>query len=156
LIHHRVRRHNFGGRQVQILNRWCLHNCDKTRMEIMCDYSLEAYRSRPAREGEQYVTHRFSSGTVGFIAPGDATTAVCMAYDTKLMLEDIPESTRTTLGIAANEVVTFARLDSDFFQDGVRFANGAQILLQRLGPGVKASVVDALVAPQKQQKSVTA
>jgi hypothetical protein len=126
------------------------------RMEIMCDYSLEAYRSRPAREGEQYVTHRFSSGTVGFIAPGDATTAVCMAYDTKLMLEDIPESTRTTLGIAANEVVTFARLDSDFFQDGVRFANGAQILLQRLGPGVKASVVDALVAPQKQQKSVTA
>ena len=36
------------------------------------------------------------------------------------------------------------------------FANGAQILLQRLGPGVKASVVDALIAPQKQQKSVTA
>jgi hypothetical protein len=125
-------------------------------MEIMCDYSLEAYRSRPAREGEQYVTHRFSSGTVGFIAPGDATTAVCMAYDTRLMLEDIPETSQTTLGVTAKEVVTFARLDSDFFQDGVRFANGAQILLQRLGPGVKASVVDALVAPHKEHKSVAA
>ncbi len=117
----------------------------------MCDYSLEAYRSRPAREGEQYVTHRLTSGTVGFIAPGDATTAVCMAYDTKLMLEDIPESTRTTLGIAAQEVVTFARLDSDFFQDGVRFANGSEISLQRLGTGVKALVVDALLTPFRQR-----
>jgi hypothetical protein len=79
-----------------------------------------------------------------------------MAYDTRLMLEDIPETSQTTLGVTAKEVVTFARLDSDFFQDGVRFANGAQILLQRLGPGVKASVVDALVAPHKEHKSVAA
>ena len=50
----------------------------------MCDYSLEAYRSRPAREGEHYTTHRFPSGAVGFIAPGDKVTAICMAYDTKL------------------------------------------------------------------------
>ena len=53
----------------------------------MCDYSLEAYRSRPARLGERYETHRFESHSIGFIAPGDPSTAVCMAYDTKLRLE---------------------------------------------------------------------
>ena len=35
----------------------------------MCDYSLEAYRSRPARLGERYETHRFESYSNGFIAP---------------------------------------------------------------------------------------
>jgi hypothetical protein len=29
----------------------------------------------------------------------------------------------------------------------VRFANGAQVTLQRLGPGVKGSVIDALMSP---------
>jgi hypothetical protein len=125
-------------------------------MGIMCDYSLEAYRSRPAREGEQYVTSRFTSGSVGFIAPGDTVTAICMAYDTRLTLENIPQAIRRALGVKAKELVTFARLESDFFKDGVRFANGAQVTLQRLGPGVKASVDDALVAPKKVRKTVFA
>ena len=43
----------------------------------MCDYSLEIYRSRPAVQGEQYTLHRFRSGTIGFVAPADCTTAVC-------------------------------------------------------------------------------
>jgi hypothetical protein len=37
--------------------------------ETMCDYSLEAYRSRPAQLGEQYETHQFLSYSIGFIAP---------------------------------------------------------------------------------------
>jgi len=57
----------------------------------MCDYSLETYRSRPAQVGERYETHQFPSFSVGFIAPGDPPTAVCMACDTKLTLEGIPE-----------------------------------------------------------------
>lgn len=114
----------------------------------MCDYSLEAYRFRPAREGEQYVTHRFMSGTVGFIAPGDPLTAVCMACDTKLELADIPEAAQAALAVTSAEPVTFTRLHG-VFQDGVRFANGAQISLQRLGPGVKAIVVNALSVPHR-------
>ena len=122
----------------------------------MCDYSLEAYRFRPAREGEQYVTSRFASGSVGFIAPGDTMTAICIAYDTRLKLENIPQAIQSALDVKAEELVTFARLESDFFHDGVRFANGAQVTLQRLGPGVKASVEDALLAPQKVRKTVFA
>ena len=110
----------------------------------MCDYSLEAYRSRPARIGEKYETHRFQSYSVGFIAPGDTSTAVCMAYDTKLRLEDVPKPVQKTYGVSADENVTFTRLESGPHHDGVRFANGAEVTLQVLGPGVKGFVLDAL------------
>ena len=111
----------------------------------MCDYSLEAYRTRPARQGEHYKTHRFPSGTVGFIAEGDTVTAICLAYDTKLNLDAIPQAVQEALGVQASEPVTFTRLETSLFQDGVRFVNGAEVSLQRLGTGVKAYVVDALL-----------
>jgi hypothetical protein len=113
----------------------------------MCDYSLELYRSRPAQVGESYETYRFPSGTVGFIAPGDASTAVCMAYDTRLRLERIPEAVRNACGVTADEDVTFTRLEADPCHDGVRFHNGGQVTVQRLGPGVKGYVIDALLSP---------
>ena len=97
----------------------------------MCDYSLEAYRSRPARVGERYETHRFESFSIGFIAPGDPSTAVCMAYDTKLRLEGIPEVIQRSLCASADEDVTFTRLEKGPHRDGVRFANGAEVALQR-------------------------
>lgn len=113
----------------------------------MCDYSLEMYRSRPAQAGETYETFRFPSGTVGFTAPGDTSTAVCMACDTRLRLEGIPETVRSAYGVAAEEDVTFARLEAGPHHDGVRFANGAQVTLQLLGPTVKARVLDTLTTP---------
>ena len=67
----------------------------------MCDYSLEHYRSRPARLGEKYETHLFESRSIGFIAPGDPTIAVCMACDTKLRLENIPEMVQRRQGVLA-------------------------------------------------------
>ena len=116
----------------------------------MCDYSLEFYRSRPARQGEKYQTYRFPSGSVGFIAPGDTSTAVCMACDMRLRLEGIPERVQQMRGVSANEDVTFVRLDSGWYRDGVRFANGAKANLQRLGPGVSAFVIDALLTPHRE------
>ena len=79
--------------------------------EIMCDYSLETYRSRPAQLGERYETREFESLSIGFIAPGDPRTAVCMAYDTKLRLEGIPERVQRAKCVSANEDVTFIRLE---------------------------------------------
>ena len=113
----------------------------------MCDFSLELYRSRPARVGERYETRRFPGGTVGFIAPGAVSTAVCMASDTHLRLEEISQVVQNACGVMADEDVTFTRLEIGQFHDGVRFANGAQVTLQRLGPGVKGYVIDALLSP---------
>jgi hypothetical protein len=114
-------------------------------MEVtMCDYSLEAYRSRPARLGEKYETHLFESHSIGFVAPGDPSTAVCMECDMKLRLEGIPERVQRTKRVSADEDVTFTRIEKGFHHDGVRFGNGAEVTLQELGPGVKGYLHDAL------------
>jgi hypothetical protein len=124
--------------------------------EAMCDYSLEAYRSRPAQLGERYETHQFPSYSIGFIAPGDASTAVCMAYDTKLRLVGISEIVRKRLGVSAKEDVTFTRLEAGPHHDGVRFANGAEATLQALGSGVQAYLTDSLLSPVRKTETVEA
>ena len=112
----------------------------------MCDYSLEAYQSRPAQLGERYETHRFESYSIGFVAPGDPSTAVCMECDMKLRLEGIPERVQRTKRVSANEDVTFTRIEKGVHHDGVRFGNGAEVTLQELGPGVKGHLYDALAS----------
>ena len=37
----------------------------------MCDFSLHAVRSRPAKVGDKLTTRMFSLGTTGFCAPED-------------------------------------------------------------------------------------
>ena len=109
----------------------------------MCDYSLEMYQSRPARAGERYETHRFHSGSIGFVSPGALDVAVCMACDTELELEHMPLPLQQALGLPEKAKATFVRLDLGPHHDGLRFANGAEISLQRLGPGVSAYMADA-------------
>jgi hypothetical protein len=50
----------------------------------MCDYSLQTVRSRPARVSDKLTTHHFNTGTIGFAAPEDANTAVCVLPGTEL------------------------------------------------------------------------
>lgn len=115
----------------------------------MCDYSLEMYRSRPALAGEQYDTMRFPSGSLGFVAAGDPHTAICMACDTTLELTKLPPELQSRIGVGETERVTFIRIEAGPYHDGVRFANGSEVTLQQLGPGVTARVVDSLVEPTK-------
>ena len=110
----------------------------------MCDYSLEHYQSRPARQGEEYVTNRFASGSIGFVVPGDQSVAICMTCDMRLMLHGLPILMRARLNVTDTEVVTFARLDTGLYRDGVRLSNSRTVSLQELGPGIKAQVIDAL------------
>ncbi len=122
----------------------------------MCDYSLEMYASRPAREGELYQTTRFPSGSLGLASPGDCGTAVCVQYDTRLEFENLPPSLRATLGLNPRETVAFVRLDVGTYRDGVRFANGKEITLQQLGPGVRATIVPAHVKAEPFEASPAA
>src|SRR5580693_5011282 len=50
----------------------------------MCDFSLQFARSRPAKIGDKLTTHNFGTGTRGFAAPDDPTTAVCLLPGTEL------------------------------------------------------------------------
>lgn len=111
----------------------------------MCDYSLEHYQSRPARKGEEYETTRFTSGSIGFIEPGNHSVAVCMACDTRIALRNLPPQLQTRLGVSESAIATFTRLETGLYRDGVRFANGNAVSLQELGTGVRAVIEDALV-----------
>jgi hypothetical protein len=114
----------------------------------MCDYSLEMYASRPARESERYVTTRFPSGSIGLASPGDCTTAVCVQYDTRLKLEGISSDLQTRLGVREDEEVIFARLEHGAYRDGIKFRNGKEISLQLLGSGVTVTALPAAAKPE--------
>lgn len=108
----------------------------------MCDYSLENYSSRPARDFERYETTRFASGSIGLASPGDCRTAVCVAYDTTLMLEKIPAELQARIGIGAVAEARFIRLDQGAYRDGIEFCNGKQASLQQLGVGVTVMMTE--------------
>jgi hypothetical protein len=53
----------------------------------MCDYSLHNVKSRPAKVGDKLTTHNFYTGTGGFAAPEDVSTAVCVLPGTELAFD---------------------------------------------------------------------
>ena len=55
----------------------------------MCDYSLQTVKSRPAKVGEKLKTRHFNTGTIGFAAPEDASTAVFVVPGTELALVEV-------------------------------------------------------------------
>ncbi len=109
----------------------------------MCDYSLEAYQSRPAAVGEKLTLGRFASGSMGFAAGTVCDTAVCIPAESKLLLQGIGEEIQKELGVGAVEEVVMTRLEERAYayKDGVRFSNGAELLLQRLNVGLAAVVM---------------
>jgi hypothetical protein len=118
--------------------------CKSSEEVEMCDYSLEVYGSRPAREGECYVTSRFPSGTIGLTSPEHASTAVCLNCDTALEISGIPDSMCRELGIKPDEDAVFVRLETGTYRDGIRFSNGAEVTLQKFPPGVGFAVKQLL------------
>jgi hypothetical protein len=105
----------------------------------MCDYSLHGLPNRLARDGEELVAHRFSTGAIGLTSPAELcravnstnTTekksfwsaikalifppvwpeapAVCIPPGARLRIMDIPVSLQHELGIGPDETVTFTQ-----------------------------------------------
>jgi hypothetical protein len=114
----------------------------------MCDYSLAGVPNRLAVEGEQLVVHPFPTGSVGLASPcsqllSKETPAVCIPPGARLRLRDIPQALQLRFGLNATEEVTFVQLSAEAYQyrDAVRFQNGREILLQRLGCGQQVEVL---------------
>jgi hypothetical protein len=107
----------------------------------MCDYSLEAYRSRPAAEGEKLTLERFPSGSMGFATGPSCDLAVCVPEATHLLVEGLGEGTQQAYGVGAVEQVVMTRLEGGLYKDAVRFSNGTEVLLQKLDRGLTAVIV---------------
>ena len=117
----------------------------------MCDYSLAHFPNRLAVEGEQLVVRRFDTLTMGLAPAGrnlkvglfSPCLSVCVPPGARLLLRDIPKDLQRRWGVTAVEEVTFVQLSAEAFihRDAVRFANGQEILLQRLQCGQRVDVL---------------
>jgi hypothetical protein len=107
----------------------------------MCDYSLEAYQSRPATTGEKLNLDRFPSGSMGFSAGPASDVAVCVLPDAQLRLEGLSETVQKAYGVGPVEEVVMTRLEAGPYKDAVRFSNGAEVVLQRLDRGLTVVIL---------------
>jgi hypothetical protein len=118
----------------------------------MCDYSLAALSNRLAVKGERLIVRRFPSGCLGMSSPQrrwyealfpSMAVAVCVPPGARLLLRSIPTNLQNQLEVSPTEEVTFVQRTADEFthRDGVRFANGREILLQQLECGQQVTVL---------------
>jgi len=112
----------------------------------MCDYSLHAIPNRLAVEGEELVTHRFPTTSIGMASEADlrkvtcqakaagswwaalkswlsspplrseAIPAVCIPPGARLKLTGVPDYLQKELGIGAEEEVTFVQLSASAYR----------------------------------------
>ena len=122
----------------------------------MCDYSLHSVKSRPARVGEKLRTHYFNTGTRGFAAPDEATTAVCVLPGTELAFAyPIRCSTSTLFGgnvrMVNHKTAIFRQVNKDnprTHHDALEFPDGQVVLLTLVFEGQEATVLQLPAQPE--------
>ena len=121
----------------------------------MCDYSLHSVKSRPAKVGDKLTTRNFNTGTRGFAAPEDASTAVCVLPGTELAFaRAVSCRPRGLLGWKASTVkqttAIFRQINKDVplaHHDALEFPNGRMVLLTDIGEGQEATVLQLPAQP---------
>jgi hypothetical protein len=126
----------------------------------MCDYSLHLVASRPATVGDKLVTTDFTrSITRGFSAVGEPDVAVCLLPGTEIAFEDDVQYDRafSLFGKARVEhkVARFRQVNMDdphVHHDALEFPGGQIVMVTRLMPGQRATVLQLPVTGQEQSR----
>ena len=121
----------------------------------MCDYSLHNVKSRPAKVGDKLTTHHFNTGTRGFAAPEDASTAVCVLPGTELAFAtQVRCRPNGFFGWKANTVnhttAIFRQINKDeplTHHDALEFPDGQIVLLTDLCGDQEATVLQLPAQP---------
>jgi hypothetical protein len=120
----------------------------------MCDYSLHAVASRPAKVGETLITTTFrGTSTRGFAAEGEPDVAVCMLPGTELAFaENVQYDNRWIWTRAINSRVgKFGAIEPDVphrHHDAIEFPDGSSVLVTQLCEGQRATVLQLPVGQQ--------
>ncbi|MEO8322055.1 MAG: hypothetical protein ABJA75_18805 [Bradyrhizobium sp.] len=113
----------------------------------MCDYSLHAIASRPARVGETLITTTFrGTSTRGFASENEAAVAVCMLPGTEVAFtRDVKYDNRwiwtRTLGWRVGKFNQIARDVADRHHDAIEFPDGSHVLVTQLCEGQHVTVL---------------
>ena len=113
----------------------------------MCDFSLHAVRSRPAKVGDKLTTRMFNLGTRGFSAPEDERMAVCLLPGTELSFAN--DVRRVIKWLWTERVIGFKTAifrqinlhNRATHHDALEFPNGEVVLLTLLEEGQQATVL---------------
>ena len=120
----------------------------------MCDYSLHAVASRPAKVGETLITTTFrGTSTRGFASESEPNVAVCMLPGTELAFaENVKYDNRWIWTRSINfRVGKFGQIDPDVphrHHDAIEFPDGSRVLVTQLCEGQRASVLQLPVVNQ--------
>ncbi len=127
----------------------------------MCDYSLHLVASRPAKVGDKLVSTDFPrSITRGFSAIGEPEVAVCLLPGTEIAFEEEVQYDRafSLFGRARIEhkVARFRQVNMDDPQvhhDALEFPGGQIVMVTRLMPGQRATVLQLPASAREQTRS---
>ena len=134
----------------------------------MCDFSLQAVSSRPAKIGDKLVTWDFGTGTRGFAAADDSGMAVCVMPGTELAFAR--EVACLSIGLIwwktkmiKHQTAIFRQVNKQKLaahHDALEFPDGRTVLLTSLCEGQAATVLQlpaqpATAAEAHAQKRVT-
>jgi hypothetical protein len=132
----------------------------------MCEYSLHNVASRPAAVGDKLVTSKFShSITVGFTAVGEPNVAVCLLPGTEIAFEEEVERRHPfallfptlQFGKLGGQVARFRRVNPNYpyaHHDALEFPDGRVVLLTKLCPGQRATVLQLPASPNADREAV--
>ena len=124
----------------------------------MCDYSLHLVASRPAEVGDKLVATDFArSITRGFSAAGEPEVAVCLLPGTEIAFDEEVQYDRafSLFGRARVEhkVARFRQVNMDdphVHHDALEFPGGQIVMVTRLMPGQRATVLQLPASAREQ------
>jgi len=113
----------------------------------MCDYSLQAVASRPAKVGETLITTSFpGTSTRGFASENEAAVAVCLLPGTEVAFaRDVKYDNRwiwtRTLDWRVGKFNQIAPDIHDRHHDAIEFPDGSHVLVTQLCEGQRVTVL---------------
>ena len=121
----------------------------------MCDYSLHHVQSRAAQVGDKLTTRNFGTGTRGFAAPDNPTTAVCVLPGTEIAFADeiaftLPGGSRSDVRRANFNTAIFRQVNKHIplaHHDALELPDGRVVLLTDLCDGQAATVLQLPARP---------
>jgi hypothetical protein len=127
----------------------------KQEFLAMCDYSLQSVASRPAAVGDKLTTRNFGTGTRGFGASEDRTTAVCLVPGTEVAFAgevaiESPSFFGQSVKALKHNTAIFRQIDKEMLHmhhDALEFPDGQIVLLTRLREGQEATVLQLPARP---------
>ena len=129
----------------------------------MCDYSLLHVKSRSANVGDSLTTHNFGTGTRGFAAPDDLTTAVCILPGTELAFSrEVTCTSHRLVGWGTKKLnhktAIFRQIHKEtphVHHDALEFPGGQTVLVSRLISGQRATVLQLPAQPMNASETVS-